>query len=213
LSSRIYWESASACGDAAARVKGASQNAEDVMLTRGIDFAIVQTDVLDFPAPEHLATAAALGGAGSHGLHRASCAEASQEKQACHDDQGEMTQSPSYRCPRKASSTMSPRAEQSRIAAAIIATGFTVGWQRPITSGASEVRIGLSAGGSRIRTLGPYREGRRKSGSQRTRWWAGGVRPGRLEDVCCGKNCSAFTGGFLLNLTDWQKISVSRVKR
>jgi hypothetical protein len=83
-----------------------------------------------FPAPEHLATAASLGGAGSHGLHRASCAEASQEKQACHDDQGEMTQSPSCRCPRKASSTMSPRAEQSRIAAAIIATGFTVGWQR-----------------------------------------------------------------------------------
>jgi hypothetical protein len=26
---------------------GASQNAEDVMLTRGIDFGIVQTDVLD----------------------------------------------------------------------------------------------------------------------------------------------------------------------
>src|SRR6202040_350462 len=71
----------------------------------------------------------------------------------------------------------------------------------------------LTAGGRRIRTLGPSREGRRKSGSQRTRWWAGGVRPGRLEDVCCGKNCSAFTGGFLLNLTDWQKISVSRVKR
>jgi Luciferase-like monooxygenase len=77
----------------------------------------------------------------------------------------------------------------------------------------SQVRIRLPAGGSRIRTLGPYREGRRKSGSQRTRWWAGGVRPGRLEDVCCGKNYSAFTGGFLLNLTDWQKISVSCVKR
>jgi len=30
-----------------------------------------------------------------------------------------------------------------------------------------------------------------------SRWWAAGVRPGRLEDVCCGKNCSAFTGGFL----------------
>src|SRR3979409_1457422 len=33
--------------------------------------------------------------------------EVHQEKQACHDDQGEMTQSPSCRCPRKASSTMS----------------------------------------------------------------------------------------------------------
>ena len=34
-----------------------------------------------------------------------------------------------------------------------------------------------------------------------SRWWACGVRPGRLEDVCCGKNCSVFTGGFFLNLT------------
>jgi hypothetical protein len=64
-----------------------------------------------------------------------------------------------------------------------------------------------------IASLGPYRGGRRKSGLQRTRWWAGGVRPGRLEDVCCGKNCSAFTGGFLFKPSDWQKISVSSVKR
>jgi hypothetical protein len=44
----------------------------------------------------------------------AASAEASQEKQACHDDQGEMTQSPSCRCPRKASSTMSPIAVADR---------------------------------------------------------------------------------------------------
>jgi hypothetical protein len=46
-----------------------------------------------------------------------------------------------------------------------------------------------------------------------SRWWACGVRPGRFEDVCCGKNCSVLTGGFFLNLTVWQKVSVSSAKQ
>ena len=51
-------------------------------------------------------------------------------------------------------------------------------------------------------------KGDAESGSQRICSWAGGVRPGRLEDVCCGKSCSAFTGRFLLSITNWQKTSI-----
>ena len=45
-------------------------------------------------------------------------------------------------------------------------------------------------------TLGPYRKGETQVRSQRIRSWGGGIRPGRLEDVCCGKNCSASPAHF-----------------